>query len=81
MTELEYKGDDSEVIDAYYDIYKFNLEQGLLTLDDCEWDLEMAEEEEHYLACAGIFKAMNNYQAIKDKRFSELLLEITGNTE
>ena len=81
MTESEYKGDDSEVVDAYYNIYLYNLEQELLTLEECNWDLEMLEEEEQYLACAGIFKAMNNYQAIKDERFSELLMEITRNTE
>lgn len=81
MTELEYKGDDSEVIDAYYSIYLYNLEQELLTLEECNWDLEMLEEEEQYLACAGVFKAMNNYRAVKDKKFSELLMEITGNTE
>ncbi len=81
MTESEYKGDDSEVVDAYYSIYLYNLEQGLLTLEECNWDLEMLEEEEQYLACAGVFKAMNNYKAIKDERFSELLMEITGNTE
>jgi hypothetical protein len=81
MTESEYKGDDSEVVDAYYNIYLYNLEQELLTLEECNWDLEMLEEEEQYLACAGIFKAMNNYQAIKDERFSELLMEIISNTE
>ena len=82
MITSEYKGEsDKEVIDAFYDIYKYNLQQELLTLEECEWDLEIAEEEEHYLACAGIFKAMNNYQAIKDKKFNELLMEITGNTE
>ena len=82
MKISEYKGEsDKEVIDAFYDIYKYNLEQELLALEECEWDLELAEEEEQYLACAGIFKAMNNYQAIKDKKFNELLMEITGNTE
>ena len=82
MKISEYKGEsDKEVIDAFYDIYKYNLQQELLTLEECEWDLELAEEEENYLACAGIFKAMNNYRAIKDKKFNELLMEITGNTE
>ena len=82
MEISEYRGEsDKEVIDAFYDIYKYNLQQELLTLEECEWDLELAEEEENYLACAGIFKAMNNYRAIKDKKFNELLMEITGNTE
>ena len=74
----EYKREsDKEVIDAYYEIYKYNLEEELLTLEECQWDLEMLEEEEQYLACAGVFKAMNNYKAIEDERFSELLMEIT----
>jgi len=82
MITSEYKGEsDKEVIDAFYDIYKYNLQQELLTLEECQWDLEIAEEEEQYLACAGIFKAMNNYQAIKDERFNELLMEIITNTE
>ena len=82
MITSEYKGEsDKEVIDAFYDIYKYNLQQELLTLEECKWDLEIAEEEEQYLACAGIFKAMNNYQAIKDERFNELLMEIITNTE
>ena len=67
MKISEYRGEsDKEVIDAFYDIYKYNLQQELLTLEECQCDLEIAEEEEQYLACAGIFKAMNNYQAIKD---------------
>jgi hypothetical protein len=82
MITSEYKGEsDKEVIDAFYDIYKYNLQQELLTLEECQWDLEIAEEEEQYLACAGIFKAMNNYQAIKDEKFNELLMEIITNTE
>ena len=82
MEISEYKGEsDKEVIDAFYDIYKYNLQQELLTLEECQWDLEIAEEEEQYLACAGIFKAMNNYQAIKDEKFNELLMEIITNTE
>ena len=82
MIISEYKGEsDKEVVDAFYDIYKYNLQQELLTLEECQWDLEIAEEEEQYLACAGIFKAMNNYQAIKDERFNELLMEIITNTE
>ena len=82
MRISEYKGEnDEEVVNAFYDIYKYNLEQELLTLEECQWDLEILEEEEHYLGCAGIFKAMNNYKAIKDERFSELLMEIITNTE
>ena len=82
MITSEYNGEsDKEVIDAFYDIYKYNLQQELLTLEECQWDLEIAEEEEQYLACAGIFKAMNNYQAIKDEKFNELLMEIITNTE
>ena len=82
MITSEYKGEsDKEVIDAFYDIYKYNLQQDLLTLEEWQWDLEIAEEEEQYLACAGIFKAMNNYQAIKDEKFNELLMEIITNTE
>ena len=77
-----YRGEsDKEVIDAFYDIYKYNLQQELLTLEECQWDLEIFEEEEQYLACAGIFKAMNNYQAIKDEKFNELLMEIITKTE
>ena len=82
MITSEYKGEsDKEVIDAFYDIYKYNLQQELLTLEEWQWDLEIAEEEEQYLACAGIFKAMNNYQDIKDEKFNELLMEIITNTE
>jgi len=82
MIISEYKGEsDKEVIDAFYDIYKYNLQQELLTLEECEWDLEIAEEEEHYLACAGIFKAMNNYKAIKEERFSDLWLGLNVNTD
>ena len=48
MITSEYKGEsDKEVIDAFYDIYKYNLQQELLTLEECQWDLEIAEEEEH----------------------------------
>jgi len=81
MIASEYKGSDNEVIDAYYEIYMYNLDEGFMTLEECEWDLEMLEEEEEYLACAGVFKAINNYKAIKEERLSELLMEITGNTE
>jgi len=82
MITSEYKGESNEeIINAFYDIYKYNLEQELLTLEECEWDLEILEEEEHYLGCAGIFKAMNNYRAIKEEKFSELWIGITGNTE
>ncbi len=81
MITSEYKGSDNEVKKAYYDIYMYNLEQGLMNLEECGWDLEMLEEEEEYLACAGVFRAMNNYEAIKDERFSELWIELNGNTE
>jgi hypothetical protein len=81
MIASEYKGSDNEVIDAYYEIYMYNLDEGFMTLEECEWDLEMLEEEEEYLACAGVFKAMNNYKAIKEERFSELLMEITGKND
>lgn len=81
MIESEYKASDDEVTKAYYDIYMHNLQQGYMTLEECNWDLEMLEEEEEYLACAGVFRAMNNYRAIEDKRFSELLIEIALNTE
>ena len=81
MIASEYKGSDNEVIDAYYEIYMYNLDEGFMTLEECEWDLEMLEEEEEYLACAGVFKAMNNYKAIKEERFNELLMEIITNTE
>jgi hypothetical protein len=81
MITSEYKGSDNEVIDAYYEIYMYNLDEGFMTLEECEWDLEMLEEEEEYLACAGVFKAMNNYKAIKEERFNELLMEIITNTE
>jgi len=81
MIASEYKGSDNEVMNAYYEIYMYNLDEGFMTLEECEWDLEMLEEEEEYLACAGVFKAMNNYKAIKEERFNELLMEIITNTE
>ena len=81
MIASEYKGSDNEVIDAYYDIYMYNLDEGFMTLEECEWDLEMLEEEEEYLACAGVFKAMNNYKAIKEERFSDLWLGLNVNTD
>ena len=81
MIESEYKASDDEITKAYYEIYMYNLQQGLLTLDECNWDLEMLEEEEEYLACAGVFRAMNNYKAIEEERFSELWIELNGNTE
>jgi len=78
MITSEYKGSDDEVKKAYYDIYMYNLEQGLMSLEECGWDLEMLEEEEEYLACAGVFRAMNNYKAIEEERFSELWIDING---
>jgi hypothetical protein len=81
MIASEYKGSDNEVIDAYYEIYMYNLDEGFMTLEECEWDLEMLEEEEEYLACAGVFKAMNNYKAIKEERFSDLWLGLNVNTD
>jgi len=81
MIELGYKEGDDEITKAYYDIYMYNLQQGFMTLDECDWDLEMLEEEEEYLACAGVFRAMNNYQSIKNKEFSELLMDITSKTK
>jgi len=81
MITSEYKVGDDEIKKAYYDIYFYNLEQGLMTLEECDWDLEMLEEEEEYLACAGVFSAMNNYKAIEEERFSELLMDITSKTE
>ena len=81
MIESEYKGSDNEVIDAYYDIYMYHLNEELMSLEECQWDLEMLEEEEEYLACAGIFKAINNYKAIKEERFSDLWLGLNVNTD
>lgn len=81
MIESEYKASNDEVTKAYYDIYMYNLQQGYMTLEECNWDLEMLEEEEEYLACAGVFRAINNYRVIEDKKFSELLMEITLNTK
>ena len=81
MIASEYKGSDSEVMNAYYEIYMYNLDEGFMTLEECEWDLEMLEEEEEYLACAGVFKAMNNYKAIKEERFSDLWLGLNVNTD
>ena len=81
MIASEYKGSDNEVMNAYYDIYMYNLNEGLMTLEECEWDLEILEEEEEYLACAGVFKAMNNYKAIKEERFSDLWLGLNVNTD
>jgi hypothetical protein len=81
MIASEYKGSDNEVMNAYYEIYMYNLDEGFMTLEECEWDLEMLEEEEEYLACAGVFKAMNNYKAIKEERFSDLWLGLNVNTD
>ena len=81
MIASEYKGSDNEVIDAYYEIYMYNLDEGFMTLEECEWDLEMLEEEEEYLACAGVFRAMNNYKAIEEERFSDLWLGLNANTD
>ena len=81
MIASEYKGSDNEVMNAYYEIYMYNLDEGFMTLEECEWDLEMLEEEEEYLACAGVFKAMNNYKAIKEERFSDLWLGLNSNTD
>ena len=78
MIASEYKGSDNEVMNAYYEIYMYNLDEGFMTLEECEWDLEMLEEEEEYLACAGVFRAMNNYKAIEEERFSELWIDING---
>ena len=81
MIASEYKVSDNEVMNAYYEIYMYNLDEGFMTLEECEWDLEMLEEEEEYLACAGVFKAMNNYKAIKEERFSDLWLGLNANTD
>ena len=81
MIASEYKGSDNEVMNAYYEIYMYNLDEGFMTLEECEWDLEMLEEEEEYLACAGVFKAMNNYKAVKEERFSDLWLGLNVNTD
>jgi len=81
MIESEYKEDNSEVIDAYYDIYLYNLEEGLIDIEDAEEILQELEDAEFYLECAGVFKAINNYQAVKEERFSELWLGISGETE
>ena len=81
MIESEYKEDSSEVIDAYYDIYMYNLEMELITIEECELFLDLLEEEEAYLECAGIFKAINNYKAIKEERFSDLWLGLNVNTD
>jgi hypothetical protein len=81
MTESEYKENNNEVIDAYYDIYTYNLEMELITLEECELFLDLLEEGEAYLECAGIFKAINNYKAIKEERFNDLWLGLNGNTE
>ena len=79
MITSEFKGSDDEVKKAYYDIYMYNLKQGLMNLEECGWDLEMLEEEEEYLAFAGVFRAMNNYIAIEEERFSELWIDINVN--
>lgn len=81
MIISEYKGSDDEIKKVYYDVYMYNLVEGLMTIEECNWDLEMLEEEEEYLACAGVFRAMNNYKAIEEERFSELLIDITSKTE
>ena len=81
MIISEYKGSDDEIKKVYYDVYMYNLVEGLMTIEECNWDLEMLEEEEEYLACAGVFRAMNNYKAIEEERFSELWIDINGNTE
>jgi len=80
MTESKYNEDNKETIEAYYQVYLFNLAEGLLTIDEAEEFLEMMEEEESYLECAGIFKAINNYKAIEDEKFSYMWLLNNDNT-
>ena len=58
MRASKYTEDNSEVIEAYYQIYLYNLEEGLIELYEVEAFLELLEEEESYLECAGVFKAI-----------------------
>ena len=83
MRASKYTEDNSEVIEAYYQIYLYNLEEGLIELYEVEAFLELLEEEESYLECAGVFKAITNYKAILEERFSEMIMDISGdeNTE
>jgi len=81
MIESEYKEGNSEVIDAYYDIYLYNLNEGLIDVEDAEDILQELEDAEYYLECAGVFKAINNYKAVKDERFSDLWIDINTNTD
>tara|TARA_R100000541_G_scaffold7522_1_gene15140 strand:+ start:1019 stop:1264 length:246 start_codon:yes stop_codon:yes gene_type:complete len=81
MTKLEYKEESSDVIDVYYDIYLCHLEEGLIDVEDTEKVLQELEDAELYLECAGVFKAMNNYKAVKDEEFSKLMSSISRSTE
>lgn len=65
MTESEYKGSDNEAIDAYYDIYMYSLVMDIMTIEECEAFLVFLEEQESYLECAGVFKAITRYKDIK----------------
>ena len=46
MRASKYTEDNSEVIEAYYQIYLYNLEEGLIELYEVEAFLELLEEEE-----------------------------------
>lgn len=65
MTESEYKENDSELIRVYYDIYMYSLVMDIMSIEECEAFLVFLEEQESYLECAGVFKAIERYKDIK----------------
>ena len=75
MTESEFRRDSKLVIYDWYGIYFFNLTEGLITIEEAEEYLEYYEESEHYLACAGIFKAINNYKAYLNDEINLIIMD------
>ena len=62
MTELEYKKHSKELIEeCYYDAI-FALRNGMMEVEDAYEALEYFEEREEYLNCAGIKKALDEWE-------------------
>lgn len=81
MTELEYKEESSKVLFDYYSVCLHYLNEGLFDEYDANQILQELEDAELYLECAGLLRAINEYKAIKDEEFSELMSEISRGTE
>ena len=75
MTESELRMDSKLIIDGWYGVYFLNLTEGLITLEEAEEYLEYEEEAENYLACAGIFKAINNYKAFINDEINLIIMD------